>query len=110
MSTSPPSASDAEGYRALNRRMAETILGAEPRPERAGRRRTRRLRARAGLDPAALDQLADDDVALDLVGALADDHQGRVAEVALDVELGGVAVAAVHADRAQRHLHGRLGA
>ena len=34
------------------------------------------------------DQLAGDHVALDLVGALADDHQRRVAEVALDVELG----------------------
>ena len=36
MSTSPPSFSDAEGYRALNRRMAETILDAEPEPYRDG--------------------------------------------------------------------------
>jgi deazaflavin-dependent oxidoreductase (nitroreductase family) len=36
MSTSPPSASDAQRYRALNRRMAETILGAEPEPYRDG--------------------------------------------------------------------------
>ena len=43
-----------------------------------------------------LDQLRGDDVALDLVRALTDDHERRVPEVALDVELGGVAVPAVH--------------
>src|SRR6202044_2572076 len=58
---------------------------------------------------AALAELGGDDVALDLVGALADDHQGGVAEVALDVVLGGVAVAAVDPDRVQRHLHRDLG-
>jgi hypothetical protein len=43
----------------------------------------------------ALNQLACDHVSLDLIGALADDHQRRVAEVALDIELAGIAVAAV---------------
>ena len=54
----------------------------------------------SNVQPASLDQLLGDDVALDLVGALADDHQRGVAEVPLDVELGGVAVPAV--DRGSR--------
>src|SRR5580693_2709782 len=49
----------------------------------------------------ALDQLPGDHVALNLIGALADDHQRRVPEIALDVELRGVAVAAVDADGVQ---------
>lgn len=36
MTTSPPSFSGAEDYRALNRRMAQTILAAEPEPYRDG--------------------------------------------------------------------------
>ena len=43
---------------------------------------------RAVAETAARDQLLGDDVALDLVRALADDHQRGVPEVALDVELG----------------------
>ena len=42
--------------------------------------------------------MAGDDVAQDLVGALADDHQRGVSEVAFDVEFGGVAVDAVDAE------------
>jgi hypothetical protein len=45
----------------------------------------------------ALDELAGDHVPLDLVGSLAHDHQRRVPEVPLDVELGGVPIAAVDA-------------
>ena len=48
--------------------------------------------ARSG--PVAVDELADDDVALDVVGPLADHHQRRVAVVTLDVELGRIQVAA----------------
>src|ERR1700693_585659 len=48
----------------------------------------------SAIQPAAGDQLRRDHVALDLVGALADDHQRRVPEVALHVVLGRVAVAA----------------
>ena len=44
------------------------------------------------LQPAALDELGGDHIALDLVRALADDHQRRIAEVALDVVLGRVAI------------------
>src|SRR5262245_8437671 len=47
-----------------------------------------------GFRPAT-QQPPGDDHPLDLVGALADDHQGRVPVVALDGELGGVAVPAV---------------
>ncbi|MGW5446133.1 hypothetical protein [Streptomyces asiaticus] len=54
---------------------------------------------------SAPDQLARDDIALDLVDTLADDHQRGVTEVALDVELGRVAVTAVDADGVQGDLH-----
>ena len=54
---------------------------------------------RAGSDRVALEEAAGDHEALDLVGALADDHQRRVAVVALDRELGRVADAAVDAHR-----------
>src|SRR5665811_474361 len=57
---------------------------------------------------STFDELPGDDVALDLVGALADDHQRCVTEVALDVELRGVAVATVDAHRVQCDLHGDL--
>src|SRR5680860_1880142 len=57
---------------------------------------------------STFDELTGDDVALDLVGALADDHQRCVTEVALDVELRGVAVATVDAHRVQCDLHGDL--
>src|SRR5665811_556569 len=57
---------------------------------------------------STLDELPGDDVALDLVRALADDHQRCVAEVALDVELRGVAVSTVDAHRVQGNLHGDL--
>src|SRR4051794_13952319 len=48
-------------------------------------------------DGVALEQGPGDHHALDLVGALADDHQRRVSEVALDRQLGGVADPAVDA-------------
>src|SRR6185437_1633672 len=53
------------------------------------------------LKPAARHQLCGDDVALDFVRAFADDHQRGVAEVAFDVVFGGIAVAAVDANRIQ---------
>ena len=77
----------------------------------------RRARARApgggaasqpASDPAPGHQLRGDHVALDLIGALADDHQRRIAEVAFDVVLGGIAVAAVDAHGVQGDLHGDL--
>ena len=46
---------------------------------------------------------------LDLVGALADDHERGVAVVALDAELLRVAVAAEDAHRLERHLLAGLG-
>src|SRR6202008_1172153 len=60
-------------------------------------------------DAAAGYQLAGDDVALDFVGAFADDHQRGVAKIAFDVVFGGVAVAAVDPYRVERDLHRDLG-
>src|SRR5207302_6230413 len=54
-------------------------------------------------------QLARDDDALDLAGALVDLHDLRVTEEALDGELARVAVAAEDLDRVGRDLHGRVG-
>src|SRR3954465_15535150 len=54
------------------------------------------------------DPLGGDHVALDLVGSLTEDHQRRIAEVALDVELLGVAIAAVYPHGVQGDLHGGL--
>ncbi len=60
-------------------------------------------------NPAAGHQLSGDHVALNLVRALADDHQRGVAEVALDVVFGGVSVAAVDAYGVERDLHRHFG-
>src|ERR1700757_2695482 len=60
-------------------------------------------------DPASSNQLPGDHIALDLVGAFADDHQRRVAKVAFDVVFGGVAVTAVDAYGVQGNLHRDLG-
>src|SRR5215831_10491337 len=54
-------------------------------------------------------ELPDDDIALDVVGPLADYHQRRVAVVALDVELGRIPVAPVHPDRVGGDLQAGLG-
>src|SRR5262245_24525707 len=56
-----------------------------------------------------LDQLAGDDDLLQLVGALADREERRVAVVALDVELLGVAVGAVDAHRLEAVLERGFG-
>ena len=56
----------------------------------------------------AVAELAGDDQLLDLAGALADDHQRRVAVVALDVVLLRVPVAAVDAERVGGDLEGGL--
>ena len=56
---------------------------------------------------AAYERLRDDG-AQDVVRALADAHQDRVAVEALDLELRGVAVAAVHLHRVDRGLEGHL--
>src|SRR5207302_9105313 len=63
---------------------------------------------RAGPLAMTLDELAGDERALDLVGALADDHQRRVTVVALDVEPGEHPGLAVGAQRDHRGLVGRL--
>jgi predicted benzoate:H+ symporter BenE len=42
---------------------------------------------------------------LDLVRALADDHERRVAEVAFHVVFSGIAVATVDSDGVERDLH-----
>src|SRR5271166_1225299 len=59
-------------------------------------------------DPAPSDELPGDPVALYLVGALADDHQRRVAKVAFDVVFGGIAVAAVDTHGVEGDIHGGL--
>src|SRR5260370_12234370 len=46
-----------------------------------------------------LQQLAGDQQALDLAGSLADEHKGRVTVIALDIELFGIAKAAMDAHR-----------
>src|SRR5579883_2502037 len=61
------------------------------------------------LDPVALQQPAGDHEPLDLVGALADDHERRVAVVALDAELLHVAVAAEDAHGLEGDLLADLG-
>ena len=60
-------------------------------------------------ESAARHQLGRDHVALNLIRALADDHQRGVAEIPLDVELGGIPVAAVDAHGVERDLHCHLG-
>src|SRR5947209_20520598 len=57
------------------------------------------LAVSAGSDRVALQELAADDHALDLGGALADQQQRRVAVQPLDLVLLRVAVAAVDAER-----------
>src|SRR5258708_1798975 len=64
---------------------------------------------RRASEPAAGHQLRSDHVALDLVGAFADDHQGGVGEVPLDVVWGGIPVAAVNAHGVERDLHRHFG-
>src|SRR5262249_29033715 len=68
-----------------------------------------RSRVAVGSQAAASDELCRDDVALDLVRALAEDHQRCITEVPLDVVVGGVAVGAMHPHRGERVLHGGLG-
>src|SRR5947207_14430420 len=76
-------------------------------PSRSGNSPGYQPPLRSGTVPA--DELPDDDVALDVVGPLADHHQRRVAVVTLDVELGRVPVAAVHPDRVGGDLQAGLG-
>src|SRR5213080_1339242 len=75
----------------------------------ASRRRTEAARRRARSDLVALDKASRDHQTLDLVGTLADDHEGRLAVVALDGELLHVAVAAEDAHRLERDLLAGLG-
>src|SRR5439155_1024192 len=90
-----------------------SVRGDRGDPQRAVRKAGGRLRACRGphVQRAALQaqQLARDDDALDLAGALVDLHDLRVAEEALDGELARVAVAAQDLDRVGRDLHGRVG-
>src|SRR6185436_19247146 len=60
------------------------------------------------LNPVPFHQLAGDDDLLQLVGALADDEEGSVAVVALDVELLGISIGAVDAHGFERVLHRRF--
>src|SRR5215470_16247817 len=57
----------------------------------------------------SLQQLAGNHQALDLAGSLADEHKGRVTVIALDVELFGVAKAAMYAHRFERDFLAHLG-
>src|ERR1700733_6777886 len=68
-----------------------------------GRSATRRR-----LELAPRDQLRGNDIALYLVGSFTDDHEWGVAEVALDIVFGGIAVAAVDSDGVERDFHGYL--
>src|SRR5262245_16965907 len=79
-----------------------------PTGVRSGWTRAALLSSAMSASLRASDQLSRDDVALDLVGPLADDHQRGVSEVALHVVLLGVAVAAVDTDRVEGDLHGCL--
>src|SRR5260370_15520525 len=58
-----------------------------------------------------LQQLAGDQQALDLAGSFSDEHKGRFTVIALDIELFGVAKAAMNAHRFERdflaHLSGK---
>src|SRR5262249_25521454 len=58
---------------------------------------------------ATADQRLSDDSPEDVVSPLADHHQGSIPVKALDGELLGVAVAAVHMHRRERALIGNLG-
>src|SRR5699024_5594745 len=64
--------------------------------------------SRSGSYPIAADELFGDDIHLDLIRSLADDHQRRIAVVAFDIVFGGVSVTAVDADRVKSHLGGHL--
>src|SRR5690606_10364488 len=64
--------------------------------------------ASAGARPGPGQQAPGDDQALDLVRALADDHERRVAVVALDRQVGRVADAAVDAHGLGGELEGGL--
>src|SRR5215472_3659505 len=58
--------------------------------------------------PSVPRQGAGDDATLDLVGALDDLEHLGLTHVALDREVGGVAVAAEHLDGVDRRLHRRV--
>src|ERR1700686_3910391 len=55
------------------------------------------------------DELAGDDGPEDVIGALADRHQGRVAVETLDLVLGRIAISTVDAHRLERRLDAHLG-
>ena len=94
-----------------------TMSSSAPRLERLGElvggvagdveRGARQPGAQVNRHGLSLDQRLRDDGAQDVVGALADAHQDRVAVEPLDLELGGVAVAAVHLHRVDGGLQRR---
>src|SRR5260221_3284833 len=57
----------------------------------------------------SLRQRAGDKQALDLAASLADEHKGRITVIALDIELFGVAKAAMNAHRFERDFLAHLG-
>src|SRR5271157_4926838 len=81
-----------------------------PAGERRRSATCRRLTPKAfgRLEPAPRDQLRGNDIALYLVGSFPDDHEWGVAEVALDIVFGGIAVTAVDSDGVECDLHGHL--
>src|SRR5438105_2647800 len=91
--TAVPTASPANAASAARLRIRPPTSGLKFPPPTPG-----------GSDLVALHEAAGDHKPLDLVRALADDHEGRVAVVALDAELLRVAVAAEDAHRLERDL------
>src|SRR5262249_32660493 len=90
---------------------SETSRSASTAPDDVRKRRARPSIAISGgrVTSRQLEDLAGDDHALDLGGALADLGELGVAEDALDRELGDVAGAAVDLDGLGGGLHGGLG-
>src|SRR6202000_3517911 len=98
-----PAKAGSRGPRRRTRRRVQADRRGERSPDAqlpAGE--SRRSAAGRRLEFASRDQLAGNDIALYLVGPFADDHEGGVAEVALDIVFGGIAVAAVDSDGVER--------
>ena len=101
-------ASKAARTRAANSGSSDSTSAKEAMPACCTRRPTDRGRQPAGGRGLPGEGLADHHP-LDLVGALEDLHDLRLAHVALDRELAGVAGAAEHLDGVGGHLHGGVG-
>src|ERR1700761_3298300 len=78
-------------HRGSSRHSARTYIIyfiGDPCPDGIGPLHSASVNSGSGCDFVSADQLAGDHVALDLVGPLADDHEGSIPEIALNIKLG----------------------